>query len=225
MIKHFYELTKPGIVYGNALTALAGFVYGGGEWILLPIMLLGLSGVIASACVFNNIFDRDLDAHMERTKNRPIPSGAVSPKAALWFGIILFAAGVVLLSFVSAVATLVAIAGHLIYVSMYTPLKRISPHALWVGAVAGATPPVVGYAAATQTLDTTALLLFTFLFVWQIPHFLAIAVYRNDEYKNATIPLLMRGPYSQRQKWWARQIFWLSLVVLLLWVVVLMVQR
>jgi len=225
----YYQLTKPGIVYGNALTALAGFFFATGpsiDWEIFSAMLAGLSLVIASACALNNYFDRDIDERMERTKGRGLPSGAIPPENAILFSALLGALGLALLfAFTNLLALLVAALGWIVYILAYTPLKRIHPYALFVGAIAGATPPVVGYAAAAHTLDTTALALFAFLFVWQIPHFIAIAVYRYDEYANAGVPLLIKKPPSKRARGVARSVFYGSLVVLLLWCLALILQR
>jgi protoheme IX farnesyltransferase len=220
-LNSYYELTKPGIIYGNALTAAAGFFFASAgiiSWPLLVFMLVGLSLIIASACAINNYLDRDIDALMERTKNRPIPSGAISPNRALWFGIMLGLVGSLVLFFHANLLTLgAALFGWIVYVFVYSPLKRRSTFALYVGAIAGAMPPLVGYAAVTNALDSPALLLFAFLFLWQIPHFLAIAVYRYDEYTAAGIPLLVSRPKDTTARHQARIVFYVSLVVLLVW--------
>lgn len=224
----YYELTKPGIVYGNLLVAAAGFVYasaGHVSWPLFFYTLLGLALVIASACVFNNYYDRNIDKKMVRTQNRPIASGQIQGRPALWFGATIGIAGALLLFFCTTLpAFLVALAGWGLYVLAYTPLKHKTPHALWVGALAGATPPVVGYAAVTNTLDTTSLWLFLFLFIWQVPHFLAIAAFRYDEYVAAGIPLLITKPNAQGKRC-GRIIFYASLLVLLAWCAALMLHR
>ncbi|HEY4501713.1 MAG TPA: protoheme IX farnesyltransferase [Candidatus Paceibacterota bacterium] len=218
----YYQITKPRMVYGNLLVAAAAMAYATEslDWALLAWMLGGLGCVIASACVFNNVYDRHMDAKMERTRERALVRGDVSVQGALVFGRVLLALGLaILFFFTNLVALGAALAGFVAYVFLYSPLKHYSPYALYVGAVAGATPPLVGYAAGAGMLDYQAVLLFAFLFVWQVPHFLAIAVYRHDEYAAAEVPLFMRGPYSVRQKSIARGIFYLSLLVLLLWCV------
>jgi protoheme IX farnesyltransferase len=228
MIKEYYRLTKPGIVYGNALVAAAGFVYastGDINWLLFLYTLVGLSLVIASACVFNNYFDRNIDAKMSRTKTRALVAGTISKRSALLFGSIIGLIGILLLYFFTTLpAFAVALVGWVIYVCVYTPLKHVTPQALWVGALAGATPPVVGYTAVTNHLDSTALWLFLFLFVWQVPHFLGIAAYRYDEYAAAGIPLLIGKP-SERGKKTGRIVFYISLVVLLIWCGALMLHK
>jgi len=227
-LREYYRLTKPGIVYGNALVAAAGFAYaaaGTFDWLLCAYLLLGLSLVIASACVCNNYYDRDIDKKMPRTANRPIASGHIQRRPALVFAALLGIAGALLLFFLTTLpAFFVALAGWGLYVLAYTPLKHVTPHALWVGALAGATPPVVGYAAVTGALDITALWLFIFLFVWQVPHFLGIAAYRYDEYAAAGVPLLLHKPTKRGEKI-GRLVFYASLAALVLWCAALMLHR
>jgi protoheme IX farnesyltransferase len=225
--RDYYELDKPNMVYANLLVAAAGFAYASVElnWLLLVVMLIGLGCIIGSACAFNNYFDRHIDAKMERTKHRVLVRGALTPHEAATFASLLLFVGVALLWLTTAVALATALVGFAVYVGLYTPLKHKTPWALYVGAVAGATPPVVGYAAVHPVLNDAAALLFVFLFVWQVPHFLSIAVYRGDEYAAAKVPLFMRGPYTAKQKRTARAVFYSSLVVLLAWCVILMVHR
>jgi len=194
MIKIYYQLTKPGIIYGNAITMIAGFFLasqGHIDWQLLLAALVGLSLIIASGCVFNNIADRDIDNRMERTKNRALVTGAISKQKAFIFGTILGLSGALTLYFTTNPLTLcVALVGLFVYVALYTPLKRLTMHATLVGAVAGAVPPVVGYCAVTNSLDLGAILLFLILVAWQMPHFYSIAIRRRDDYTQARIPVL-----------------------------------
>ena len=220
MIKTYYRLTKPGIIYGNALAAVAGFFFAsrGGpiNWWLFVATVLGLSLIIASACVLNNYMDRDIDARMERTKNRAMVRGAISDRNALIFAAVLGVMGVVLLAFYSSYTALAAaLVAFVVYVALYTPLKPRTPMALFVGAVSGAMPPVVGYTAVTNMLDWYAFALFLALFLWQIPHFLAIATYRYNEYAAAGVPLFIKKEPSDTTKRRAKVIFYCSLVVLL----------
>ena len=197
MIRAYYTLAKPGIVYGNALAALAGFLLaskGEYDWVRFVLMLLGLSAIIASGCVFNNYIDRDIDARMERTKNRALVQAVIAPRNALAYGTILFVLGAAILAFYTNALTLgVACFGFFAYVVLYSLLaKRTTPYATHVGALAGAVPPVVGYCAVTNTFDLGALLLFVILCTWQMVHFFAIALYRSDEYAAAGIPVWPR---------------------------------
>jgi len=194
MIKAYYYLTKPGIIYGNAMVAIAGFFLASKshfDFKLFLAMLFGLSFIIASACVFNNMFDYDIDSKMDRTKNRAMVTGKISKTRAAVFATILLILGIIALHHhVNQTALLTALLGFLIYTLVYTPLKHRTVHATLVGAIAGATPPVVGYTAVTNQVDTAAILLFLILIVWQMPHFYAIAIRRLNEYKAASIPVL-----------------------------------
>lgn len=224
MINAYYWLAKPGIVYGNALAAIAGFFFASAtviDWPLFLATLAGISLIMASACVFNNVYDSDIDARMERTKGRAIPAEKISPTHALIYGAVLGVLGIIALLFTNLLAFTVALIGFVVYVFLYTPLKHKNPIALFVGAVAGATPPVVGYTAVTGELNASAVFLFLALFLWQIPHFLAISVFRYDEYKAAGVPLYIKNPPSERAKKLARKIFRASIIVLAVFCVVL----
>ncbi len=194
MIKSYIQLAKPGIIFGNLITACAGFGLaskGHFNFCLFISMLVGLALVIGAACVFNNYLDRFIDQKMVRTKNRPLASGAVTTTHALIFGAILGVLGVAVLGFfTNLLATLLAICGALLYVMVYSFMKKKSHFATEIGSIAGAIPPVVGYAAITNQLDGAALLLFLILVFWQMPHFFAIALFRLHDYKAAAIPVL-----------------------------------
>lgn len=190
----YYWLSKPGIVYGNSLMVLAGYFFGAmGNVSLTALlaMLVGVSAVIASACAYNNVIDRDIDAMMERTKLRAVPTGQISQQDALLFASFLLLVGVVLLVLgTNALTALIAVAGHIAYVVLYGYAKRKTVHGTLVGTLSGSTPPVIGYVAATGVLDINALLLFLVLVAWQMPHFYAIAIFRRQDYEKASIPVL-----------------------------------
>jgi protoheme IX farnesyltransferase len=194
MINNYYKLTKPGIIYGNAITTIAGFFLasqGRVDFKLLLAALLGISLVIASGCVFNNYIDRHIDALMERTKNRALVTGAVSNRSAIIFGTILGIIGFSTLYLrTNTLTAFVAFIGFFFYVVLYGWTKRISTLGTLVGAVSGAMPLVVGYTAVANRFDAGAVILFLILFFWQMPHFYAIAIYRLEEYKAASIPVL-----------------------------------
>ena len=228
MVSAYLNLTKPRMVVMNVAVAAAAFVFGSPatlNWQTFGFMVLGLGGIVAAACVFNNYADRHLDAKMERTKNRALAAGTLPPARALVFGTVLLVAGVALLSQTNLVALGAALVGFVTYVFVYTPLKPRTGLALYPGAVAGATPPVVGYAAAAGTLDYYALALFAVLFLWQIPHFLAIARYRYHEYTAGGVPLLVKEPQTQAERARARKVFYISLVFLVLFCGALIAQR
>jgi protoheme IX farnesyltransferase len=218
-IEAYYRLTKPGIVYGNALMYAAGFFLAareGIDWQLFVGGLAGISLVIGSACVFNNIADRELDSKMPRTQKRALPAGKISVKDATVFGYLLAITGFLdLYLLTSFTAFFTALVGFAVYVFAYTPMKPRNRYALFVGAIAGAVPPVVGYTVITDVYDGWALLLFILLFVWQIPHFVAIAFYRYEDYTAAGVPLFARAPKNEKERKIAKQVFAASLVILL----------
>lgn len=194
MIKDYYRLTKPGIIYGNGLSAIAGFFLASNGHIKIGLflaMISGISLIIGSACVFNNYLDKDIDALMDRTKKRAIASGRIKPVSALIYGAVLFIAGAgLLLIFTNLLTFWVAWVGFVVYVLVYGYFKRRSVHGTVIGSVSGAVPPVVGYCAASNNFDTGALLLFLILVFWQMPHFYGIALYREKDYRAAHIPVL-----------------------------------
>lgn len=193
-IRIYYNLTKPGIIMGNAITNIAGFALASEGDInpgLFAATVTGLSGIIASACVFNNYIDRDIDRKMERTKSRGLVTGMVSGSHALVFASVLGVIGTIVLArYTNLLALSIALAGFFIYVVLYGFWKRRSSLGTVIGAVSGAIPPVVGYTAVSNRLDGGAILLFLILMLWQMPHFFAIALYRFKDYKAAGIPVL-----------------------------------
>jgi protoheme IX farnesyltransferase len=194
MIKNYYNLAKPGIVYGNLLTTLAGFLFAS-RWHFNPLLLFatlgGLALVIGSACVFNNFIDRDIDGLMQRTKDRALISGVISSQHAIAYGVILSLTGFFLLSaFVNILTALIALFGFIFYVVIYGYTKRASHWGTVVGSVSGAVPIVIGYSAFNDHLDGAAFILFLILVLWQMPHFYAISMYRLQDYVSAGIPVL-----------------------------------
>lgn len=193
--KDFIALTKPGILRSNLIAAFAGF-WVASQWHLqygkLILMLLGTVLVMASSCVFNNYFDRDLDMKMARTQNRALPTGKMSPKTVLWYAIILGILGLSVLFIGNGLlAGVFGVIGMLVYVVVYTLwLKRSSTWSTSVGGISGAMPPVIGYVAAAGKVDLGAVLLFAMLFLWQPPHFWALGIRRVEEYRAAGFPLL-----------------------------------
>ncbi|RKN80738.1 heme o synthase [Paenibacillus ginsengarvi] len=196
--RDFIQLAKPGILFSNIITAFGGYwvAWGNsGESFNLPLMLYAMLGtllVMASGCVLNNYLDRDLDTKMTRTRKRALPTGVVSPKIVFWYGIILGAAGLSVLSLlVNPLSGLLGVVGLLVYVLVYTAwLKRTSTLSTTIGAISGAMPPVIGYCAVTGHLDMGAWILFGILFFWQPPHFWALGIRRKEEYRAAGFPLL-----------------------------------
>jgi protoheme IX farnesyltransferase len=194
LIKTYYALTKPGIIYGNALTATAGFLLASkghvDGWLLLAAVA-GTSLVIASACVFNNYIDRGIDAKMARTSKRALVSGLVSGRNAIIYATLLGLAGFAILAlYTNLLVVTIGLAALFDYVVLYGLAKRRSVHGTLVGSIAGAAPVVAGYCAVTDRFDTGAVILFLVLALWQMPHFYAIAMYRFDDYKAAGLPVL-----------------------------------
>lgn len=204
MIKNYITLTKPGIIWGNAITAIAGFTlasHGHIEYLLLLATLIGISLVIASACVFNNYFDRDIDEKMTRTKDRALVTHSIPAQNALIFASVLGLLGWGTLAlYTNLLAVCLAIFGFFIYVLVYGILKRISSFGTLIGSIAGAMPPVIGYTAVRGCFDGAAFLLFLIVAFWQMPHFYAIAIYRLDDYRAASIPVLpvVKGLYNTK---------------------------
>jgi protoheme IX farnesyltransferase len=182
------QLSKPGVTRLVMVTALCGALVAPQaiDPLNLFLALVSTALVVAGANALNMYLERDVDAKMERTRNRPIPAGRISPEFALWFGLGASVIGMALLvGFVNLVAGTLAGLALLSYVLVYTPLKRSTPYALHVGAVPGAIPPLIGYAAVMGQLDSVAYLLFSILLVWQLPHFMAIAIFRQTDYRAA----------------------------------------
>lgn len=192
-IATYYWLAKPGIVYGNLLPAVAAYLLAS-QWDINPgrgvALAVGLGTVIGGACVWNNVLDRRLDAHMERTRRRAIPTGRVSVRLALIYGTGLSLAGLVLLAgFTTVLAAGTSALGWVLYVAVYGYAKRHTRFGTLVGSLAGAVPPVTGYVAVTGRLDTTAVWLFVAMAAWQMPHFYAIALFRLADYQAAHVPV------------------------------------
>jgi len=194
MVKKHIVLTKPGIILGNVITTAAGFALasrGNIDYSLFVMTLIGLSLIIASSCVFNNIIDRHVDAQMARTKNRGLATGEVSCKSAVIMGVVLGLFGAwILFSYTNLLALLIATFGFLIYVFPYSFGKYRTSYGTLIGSIAGAAPPLVGYCAVTNRFDLGALLLFLIVVFWQMPHFYAIAIYRLHDYSRAGVPVL-----------------------------------
>lgn len=191
-LKHYLSLTKPGIIIGNLITATGGFFLAAKAAIdlsLLGWMLLGISSVIGSACVFNNYIDRHYDKKMSRTKNRPLAQNLLSPFQALFFATLLGLLGFgVLAYYTTLLSTLLALVGFIVYVIFYSFLKYHWTYTTWVGSIAGATPPLIGY-CALSSFDYTALVLFALVALWQMPHFFSIAIYRLKDYQAIFLPV------------------------------------
>lgn len=195
MFKNLFSLTKPGIIFGNLITLGAGFflvTHGSIDWVKLIGVMLGVSLIIASGCVFNNCIDVDIDRLMERTQNRVLVKGLISIKFALIYAVVLAIAGIEVLYYTTNLLTVyTGIFGLFIYVVIYSLwLKRTSSLGTLIGSLSGATPPVMGYVALTNHFDLASVIFFLILAIWQMPHSYAIAIYRLQDYTKANIPVL-----------------------------------
>ncbi len=195
--RDWVSLTKPGIVVSNVMTAAAGL------W-LAPVAsgietgvaaLVGTGLLVAGSGAFNQVLERDTDVHMDRTSTRPLASGRLEPIEGVILGVLAVLGGLLLLGvYVNALSAALGLLATVIYAFVYTPLKRRSFWAVPIGAVSGALPPVMGWTAATGTIDPGAILLFSILFWWQMPHFFGIALYRASDYQSAGLKIAPARP-------------------------------
>jgi protoheme IX farnesyltransferase len=191
---NYYLLTKPGIILGNLITFAAGFLLASKGQLHLELFLatfFGLALIMASACVFNNYIDRNLDRKMERTKNRALVKGLISNKKAIVFAVILgFLGTALLLLYTNLLTVFIAGLGFFVYVVIYSFWKSRTIYGTAIGSIAGAVPPVVGYCAVSNQFDMGALILFSMMVLWQMPHFFSIAIMHLEDYTRADIPVL-----------------------------------
>lgn len=203
--RELVELTKPGVTRMCLLTTLGGILIAPGafSWSVALSAMFGTAAAVSGANAFNMWLERDADARMGRTRRRPLPSGRLHPDVAVRFAWLLSLVSLVVLlvgtNVLTAVLAMLAIAS---YVLVYTPLKYRTPLALLIGVVPGAAPPLLGWTAVTNSVDAPALVLFAILLVWQLPHFLAIAIYRQDDYARAgikVVPVVRGVPIAKIQ--------------------------
>ena len=195
IVKNYYELCKPNVVLMMLLCALVGIVLASET--LLPFMdiiipLTGIALCSGSAAAINQIIDREADAEMDRTDKRPIPQGEVSVINASIFAFTIGILGVLILVYLvnalTAILTVLALGGYAFIYTIY--LKRATPQNIVIGGLAGAAPPLLGWASVTNTIEPNALLLVLIIFIWTPPHFWALAIYRKDDYAKQSIPML-----------------------------------
>ncbi|WP_082234295.1 heme o synthase [Halobacillus massiliensis] len=193
------SLIKTGIINSNLITTFTGFwlaLYFTGtsfidQWVTFLLTMIGTALVIAGGCILNNWYDRDIDQLMERTVKRPTVTGTIPLNVIKWMGIGTTAAGLITLSFTTFTAALFGAFGWFVYVVLYTMwTKRRYTINTVVGSFSGAVPPLIGWAAIDPGLQLEALILFLIMFIWQTPHFLALAMKKRDDYKAAGIPML-----------------------------------
>ncbi|HJY86902.1 MAG TPA: heme o synthase, partial [Candidatus Acidoferrales bacterium] len=190
----YLALTKPDVSLLVVITTLAGFYLGSRvpvDTLRMAYTVFGTSLIAGGTSALNHYFERASDACMRRTASRPLPSGQLQPAEALWFGVGLVTAGTIYLFLaVSALPSLLALGTCVSYLGAYTPLKRRTTLATLVGAFPGAVPPLIGWAAARGTLSREAWILYAVMFLWQFPHFLAIAWMYREDYARAGIRML-----------------------------------
>jgi protoheme IX farnesyltransferase len=215
MIRHYIDLTKPRITWLILMSTAVGFVFGarhGWNWLTLIHCLVGTGLLASGTAALNQWYERDADALMKRTQGRPIPAGLVTANSAFWFGLALIVAGFLDLAFgdnwLTAALGLFTVIS---YLAAYTPLKQRSTHATTIGAIPGAMPPMIGFAAASGTLTIDAWILFAILFLWQFPHFYAIAWMYREDYQRAGMRMLaVVEPDGEST---AKRIFWTSIAL------------
>ena len=213
----FSELMKPELTGLSVLTAVCAFYLGSDETIELSKLLLTALGTLfvgGAAGTLNQYLERDLDGLMKRTERRPLPAGRLSPVAALFFGVVLSFFGLsIFLTKTNTLTFFIALLTLVLYLFVYTPLKRKSPINTVVGAIPGALPVLIGWSAAQDDISLSAILLFALLFTWQIPHFLSLGwMYRKD-YSRAGFKML--PVVDQEGTKTARDALWYSLALLL----------
>jgi len=192
-VKHYFRLLKFRLSSTVAFSSAIGYMLGEGHLELLNVLLIMLGGflVTGSANIINQILEKDLDKLMKRTAQRPLPTGALSITEAAVFGSLLGIAGLVLLAvYFNTLTAVLALMSLILYGFVYTPLKRISPICVLVGAIPGGLPPLLGWVAATGVVSIEAWILFGIQFTWQFPHFWAIAWVLDDDYKRAGFKML-----------------------------------
>jgi protoheme IX farnesyltransferase len=205
LLADYFDLTKPKVQSLLLLTTVTTMEVAGSPSVT-RIALTCLGGYLSAggAGAVNHYWDRDIDARMRRTASRPVPSGRVSPAAALWFGCTLAALSFLLLSLtVNVLAASLAFGGFVGYVGVYTMwLKRRTAHNIVIGGAAGAMPPLVGWAATRGSLSWTAVYLFAIVFYWTPPHFWALSLLMKDEYAEVGVPMLpvVRGERETRRQ-------------------------
>ena len=190
----YWTLTKPEVNFLVVVSTLVGFYLGSHgrlDWLLLVHTLLGTLLVASGTATLNQFMEREADSRMRRTAMRPLPAGRLSPSKAFWFGMMLSAAGAIYLwRLVNGLASALAVFTLATYLLVYTPLKRKTPFCTLVGAFPGAVPPLIGWAAARGGLNGEAWVLSGILFLWQFPHFLAIAWMYREDYARAGLLML-----------------------------------
>lgn len=191
-LRAYWALTKPRLSIVVVFSAMMGAVIGGGgAWWVWPLLLVGGYGVTGAANALNQVLERETDALMARTMERPLPSGQIALGEAVWVALAWAVIGVLGLWLIRWDVALLGLLAMLSYVFLYTPLKRVGPVSVFVGAIPGALPPVIGYWASRPVLDEVLWVLFGVQFLWQFPHFWIIAWISREDYMRAGFRMLL----------------------------------
>jgi len=192
----YWELLKFRLSFLVAFSCAFGYVLASSQvnWVALAMLFLGGFLLSGSSVIINQIIEKDLDSLMTRTRNRPLPTYRVSVNEATSVAVFCLLAGVsILMIYTNVLTTILSVVSMILYGFVYTPLKRVGPVAVFVGAIPGALPPLLGWVAATGSISHEALIIFGIQFIWQFPHFWAIAWVSDDDYKKAGFKLLPSG--------------------------------
>ena len=195
VLKNYLELTKPKVVLMMLITAIIGMLLASKSLPSLNLVIISMIGIglcASSAATINQIIDRNIDANMARTSNRPLPQGEITTFNASLFAFALMIVGTaILVSQVNTLTAVLTVASLIGYAFIYTVfLKRATPQNIVIGGLAGAAPPLLGWTSVTNSIDPNALLLVLIIFVWTPPHFWALAIYRKEDYARESIPML-----------------------------------
>ena len=195
VLKNYLELTKPKVVLMMLITAIIGMLLASKSLPSLYLVIISMIGIglcASSAATINQIIDRNIDANMVRTSNRPLPQGEITTFNASLFAFALMIVGTaILVSQVNTLTAVLTVASLIGYAFIYTVfLKRATPQNIVIGGLAGAAPPLLGWTSVTNSIDPNALLLVLIIFVWTPPHFWALAIYRKEDYARESIPML-----------------------------------
>ena len=193
VIKIIFELTKFRLSLLVSFSAIVGFILASDNFYVVDLIVLGISGylVTAASVINNQILEKDLDSKMDRTKDRPLPTNRISKRNSLITSVFFMVIGLTIMTlYFNMVAGLLSLVSLLLYTFIYTPLKRVGPIAVFIGAIPGALPPLIGWVAFSGEITIEAIIIFSIQFIWQFPHFWAIAWIYHDDYKKVGFKLL-----------------------------------
>ena len=213
----FVELTKPKLSMMSIITALLGYFAARPprDIAVFLSLVVGTTLTAAGSAILNQWWERDEDALMMRTRDRPLPRGTIGMPAALWMGLILSAGGVAVLCLgTQLVVGLLALATMLIYITLYTPLKKVTPLATEIGALPGAIPPLMGWMAAEGSVSALGWIIFGVLFAWQMPHFMAISWIYREDYRRGGFRVLALGKSGAKKISWSALLYTLLLIII-----------